>query len=354
MCSSDLLASVCESLARQIARDGEGAETLIEVTVDGAATPEQARRVAKAIVNSPLVKTAVHGADPNWGRIVSAAGYAGIPFNPAGVDLWVNGLHLYERGAPLAFDHVAASPAPSIVLMDFNDGGCRYAVRYLLTDLAVDDPTDSSVRARIYFALKRMQIPLSFSTYNVQLHLANKRASEQQDREFERRLVMLRQLDLFRELAPDEQHHIASVLRYAPFGAGEVMTKQGNVAHWLYVISAGEVSVQVSVDGHDREVSRLHGPAFVGEMGLLTGEPRAATIVAVTDVECYRLDKTAFQHVLDERPELARRISELLTQRRVELEVVREDLSAEAKAQRIAESQTEILAQIKDFFGLGR
>ena len=74
MCSSDLLASVCESLARQIARDGEGAETLIEVTVDGAATPEQARRVAKAIVNSPLVKTAVHGADPNWGRVAMAVG----------------------------------------------------------------------------------------------------------------------------------------------------------------------------------------------------------------------------------------------------------------------------------------
>ncbi|MFZ9628646.1 MAG: bifunctional glutamate N-acetyltransferase/amino-acid acetyltransferase ArgJ [Ilumatobacteraceae bacterium] len=68
------LASVCESLARQIARDGEGAETLIEVTVDGAASPEQARRVAKAIVNSPLVKTAVHGADPNWGRVAMAVG----------------------------------------------------------------------------------------------------------------------------------------------------------------------------------------------------------------------------------------------------------------------------------------
>ena len=163
---------------------------------------------------------------------------------------------------------------------------------------------------------------------------------------------MLRQLDLFRELEPDAQQHIASVLRYAPFGAGEVMTKQGNVAHWLYVISAGEVSVRVTVDGHEREVSRLHGPTFVGEMGLLTGEQRAATIVAVSDVECYRLDKTAFQHVLDERPELALRISELLTQRRVELEVVREGLSSEAKAERMAESQTQILSQIKNFFGL--
>lgn len=68
------LLDVCLSLTRQIARDGEGAETLIEVTVDGAASSAQARRVAKAIVNSPLVKTAVHGADPNWGRVAMAVG----------------------------------------------------------------------------------------------------------------------------------------------------------------------------------------------------------------------------------------------------------------------------------------
>jgi glutamate N-acetyltransferase/amino-acid N-acetyltransferase len=68
------LYDVMVSLTKQIARDGEGAEKLIEVTVDGAATPEQAKRVAKAIVNSPLVKTAVHGADPNWGRVAMAVG----------------------------------------------------------------------------------------------------------------------------------------------------------------------------------------------------------------------------------------------------------------------------------------
>jgi len=70
------LYEVAESLTKQIARDGEGATTLLEVTVDGAATPQQAKRVAKAIVNSPLVKTAVHGADPNWGRVAMAVGKA--------------------------------------------------------------------------------------------------------------------------------------------------------------------------------------------------------------------------------------------------------------------------------------
>jgi glutamate N-acetyltransferase/amino-acid N-acetyltransferase len=72
----DALYVVAESLTKQIARDGEGATTLLEVTVDGAASAEQAKRVARAIVNSPLVKTAVHGADPNWGRVAMAVGKA--------------------------------------------------------------------------------------------------------------------------------------------------------------------------------------------------------------------------------------------------------------------------------------
>ena len=70
------LYSVAESLTKQIARDGEGATTLLEVTVDGATSAEQAKRVARAVVNSPLVKTAVHGADPNWGRVAMAIGKA--------------------------------------------------------------------------------------------------------------------------------------------------------------------------------------------------------------------------------------------------------------------------------------
>jgi glutamate N-acetyltransferase / amino-acid N-acetyltransferase len=73
------LYDVAVSLTKQVARDGEGAEKLIEVTVDGADSPTQAKRVAKAIVNSPLVKTAVHGADPNWGRVAMAIGKSTTP-----------------------------------------------------------------------------------------------------------------------------------------------------------------------------------------------------------------------------------------------------------------------------------
>ncbi len=103
------LRDVCMKLAQEIANDGEGATHLIEVHVTGCETREDAHRIAKSIADSPLVKTAVAGADPNWGRIVSAAGYAGVAFDPATVQLSVNDFTLFRQGTPLAFDATEVS-----------------------------------------------------------------------------------------------------------------------------------------------------------------------------------------------------------------------------------------------------
>jgi glutamate N-acetyltransferase/amino-acid N-acetyltransferase len=103
------LDKVCLELARQIPADGEGATHLIEVVVTGAANDDEADRVARTIASSNLVKTAVAGADPNWGRIVSAAGYSGAAFDPTAVQLTVNGFTVYESGTPAPFDAAAVS-----------------------------------------------------------------------------------------------------------------------------------------------------------------------------------------------------------------------------------------------------
>jgi len=255
------------------------------------------------------------------------------------------------RAAPL--DHVAAAPPPQCILVDFGDTGCRYAVRYWLTDLAVDDPTDAAVRTRVYFALKRLGAPIAAPTRHVYMHDASHSHTEaEREREMARRLRVLARLDLFRELADDERAAIARALQYAPFATGEALTRQGNVAHWLYILAAGEVAILVAVDGVEREVSRVHAPTIVGEMGLLTGDPRAATVIAASEIECYRLDKEAFQAVLHARPTLARTVANLLSRRKVELEAVKEGLSAEAKEKRVTESSAQTLGRILDFFGL--
>jgi glutamate N-acetyltransferase/amino-acid N-acetyltransferase len=123
------LTDVCASLARQIARDGEGATRLVELRITGGASEAQAHRVGDAIACSPLVKTAIHGNDPNWGRILAAAGYSGVPIEPERVRLWFgerDALQLLDRGLPIPFDAARASALlredPAIVHLDLDLG----------------------------------------------------------------------------------------------------------------------------------------------------------------------------------------------------------------------------------------
>jgi glutamate N-acetyltransferase/amino-acid N-acetyltransferase len=129
------LTDVCGSLARQIARDGEGATRLVELRVTGAASERQAHRVGDSIACSPLVKTAIHGNDPNWGRILAAAGYSGEPIEPEYVRLWFgegDAVQLLDHGLPLAFDEARASDLlrqdPAIVHLDLGLGGASAVV----------------------------------------------------------------------------------------------------------------------------------------------------------------------------------------------------------------------------------
>jgi glutamate N-acetyltransferase/amino-acid N-acetyltransferase len=103
------LEAMCIELAKQIPADGEGSAHLIEVRVRGAHSDGDARKISHCVASSNLVKTAVHGADPNWGRIVSAAGYAGPPIDTTQLSLSINGMRLFAAGEPVTFDARLAS-----------------------------------------------------------------------------------------------------------------------------------------------------------------------------------------------------------------------------------------------------
>jgi len=100
---------VIVELAKAMVRDGEGASHLIEITVEGARSVEEARRVAMSIAKSPLVKTAVYGGDANWGRVACAAGYRGVAMDPDAVRIWLGDLEVYRCGDPQPFDEARAA-----------------------------------------------------------------------------------------------------------------------------------------------------------------------------------------------------------------------------------------------------
>lgn len=248
---------------------------------------------------------------------------------------------------------VAAEPPPHCVLMDLHESYARYAARYWLTELAFDDGTDSVVRTRIYFALQRAAMEFSMPAHAVYLTEAAERDERRGREEKERRADALEHVDLFRPLTTEDRGLLAESLHYAPFVTGEVLTRQGAEAHWLYLILRGEVSVRVTADGGlEKEVARLGAGDFFGEMSLMTGARRSATVVALTPVECYRLDKDAFQRIIRDRPAIAEPVAEILARRRTELVAVRENLDQEAQRRHFAAAKSDLLGRIRDFFGL--
>jgi small-conductance mechanosensitive channel len=256
-------------------------------------------------------------------------------------------------------ENVAEDPPPNVVCLDFARDGtdnsfARYAVRYYLTNLAVDDPTSSAVRARVQAALRRAKIPLARPARTILMTPEDEQADKKrEERHHKKRLDAIQSMDLFKGLTDQEKEFLADRLHYAPFTTGETITKQGAVAHWLYVLTQGRAEIRTNVDGTSKVVATLVAPAFFGEMGLMTGEPRQADVVALEDVECFRLEKEGFQKIIEDRPEIAHEMSAKMAARRVELIAAREQLDEKAKKAREASEKERILGRIQDFFGLG-
>lgn len=250
--------------------------------------------------------------------------------------------------------HVSSEPPPSCLLLDFTDSYCRYGVRYWLTELSADSRTDSEVRTHVYFALRRAGIPLSIPAQAVFVtEETSERKASKHEEAIARRAEALRRIDLFKSLHPEEIQRLATRLVPAPFTEGEVMSRQGAEAHWLYLIVDGRADVMVAGEkGRRRKVAELGPGEVFGEMGLMTGEPRTATVIARTDVDCYRLDKEAFQDIVRQRPGIAQEISRIIAERRAELDAALQALDAEARAREIESASRAILDRIRAFFGL--
>ncbi len=249
--------------------------------------------------------------------------------------------------------NVAETPAPNCLLIDINESYYRFAVRYWLTDLALDDPTDSAVRTRIVNALKRVNVPLSIPAHAVFLTSDTAERRDLKSRQdLAQRVEWLRRIELFDSLSVEEVTKLAQALHAIPFGPGEVLTRQGAQAHWLYIVVSGTVSVRVSIEDKEREIAKLGEGHFFGEMGLLTGEARAATVIAIDEVECYRLGKQVFQELVKERPKIVEEVAAEMARRRSQLSAAREDLDAEAKREHERQTASDILRKMRAFFGL--
>jgi small-conductance mechanosensitive channel len=269
------------------------------------------------IPNSVMMKSRVaiigkrEGEPLQWRRILNFMVDPGVP--PARVIAIVD-----DEMRELSIPNVARTPAPSCVLKRFEEGNLCYQLRYFLTDLLEDDLTDSMVRVHLFASLQRAGI----------------RVAEPQ------RTV--------HAVTRDEAH--AEKVRRRELTRGDIMTKQGNKAHWLYILAYGEAEVIYEPPGGVSQViGSLHAGEFFGEMALISGEARAATVVAKTDVECYRLDRASFQELLLGRAEIAEQIKRVMGGRRGDLDSARQAFDGIGP---VAEAEVRLATRIRRFFGM--
>ena len=245
---------------------------------------------------------------------------------------------------------VLPDPPPTTWVSLYADSGIEYSVVFFIDDFASRPLIDSRVRRRLWYALQRVGVSVPFPVRDVRLQQQTEdrpdEARERNTLELQRLLRSIDFLDVLPEQSLERLARGADSRLYAP---GEDIIRQGDQGTELFALLGGEAVVLLQSPGREpTEVARLVAGSVVGEMSLVTGEPRSATVRAVTACECVVVGHAAFREVLATNLELAERISDVLASRRAEIDSTR--LAQEAY-DRASESNL-LLKRIKNFFSL--
>ncbi len=204
-------------------------------------------------------------------------------------------------------------PAPEIFAWEYGDSAIRYRVKYWLADYGLADQVHDRVVTSLWYALRRhgMEIPFPIRT----LRVSHERRIEESQSLLEI-AEELRGVDFLRELREEEIRMLCAAVRVRQFGAGEMLMREGDPGDAFYIIRRGVVDVNANgADGRPVHLNELTRPAFFGEMALMTGDPRNATIRARTDVEVLEMTREAFTQLFKAHPEAAAQISEVIAAR---------------------------------------
>jgi small-conductance mechanosensitive channel/CRP-like cAMP-binding protein len=248
-------------------------------------------------------------------------------------------------------ERILKRPPADIRTLDFGDFAITYEVKYWIRDYAEVEDIRNAFMTRVWYAFNRREIEIPFPIRNVYLHQVTPETERVRAEADDVRIYeYLRRVELFDALSQEEARSLAARARTERYFAGETVLTQGAVGDSLYIIDEGLVEVFVSHDGRSERLARLGPRAFFGEMALLTGAERTATVVALQPTHFFVIDRDAFRETLERNPRIAERISETLAQRQQQLEATHAALR-EAAAQSMEDEKHQILARIRDFFG---
>lgn len=299
---------------------------------------ETFRREVITLPNSILSKEAVK----NYSRAAA----------PVGIDLY---LHLsYDappnlvRAAMLevvsSIPTVLEDPGPRCRAWAYDPDGIRYQVRYFVADFSHADPVMDEFYSRAWYRLRREGIEIPYPQRTLHFRADEKRAEVPE----EMVSMLLDSVEIFSVLAPPERAQLQREMALRRFGRGERIIEQGATGHTFYLVVSGDVSVRTG--NPEVEVARLKRGQYFGEMSLLTGEPRAATVVAASDAILLELDRPVFGRLFAEHQNLARQLSAILAQRRSQLRAAAE--AVEGGQTELTREAGRIFGRLRQIFGL--
>jgi small-conductance mechanosensitive channel/CRP-like cAMP-binding protein len=247
---------------------------------------------------------------------------------------------------------VLTEPAPDCHPTELGDSAIVYALRYWIERFDHDASIKGEVLTRVWYAAQRagLEIPFPIRT----IHRAETGSHEEGagvTMLSKQRAAALERVDLFATLEPAERTRLAQGLREKRFAAGEAILRQGEAGASMFIIASGRVQVSLGQDKYNTTLASLAAGDFIGEMSLMTGEPRTATCLATTDVLCYELDHDTLRAVLASRPAIADQLSTLLAARQVDLARKGGEMSAMA-ASKANEQRRALGEKIRRLFNL--
>jgi CRP-like cAMP-binding protein len=235
-----------------------------------------------------------------------------------------------------------ATPAPDVVLSAFDSSAISYRARFWIEDYERDEAARDQVRTAIYYAFAREGIEIPWP---IQVQYEREWSEPGASERMQERERLLSSVDLFAALGAEQRRAIASATSMRTYGDGETIVRQGEPGHSMFVIGSGKVSVVLEPEG--REVATIERGGYFGEMSVLTGEPRTATVRARGDSVILEIDSEIFRSLGSASPQAVEQVAVAAAARRAELDSVRT-----ASGAAVADAPASLLGRMRRFLRL--
>ena len=244
---------------------------------------------------------------------------------------------------------VLRDPPPKIFLVDFADHAVVYEIKFYMGNHAAINEVNDAIRTNVWYELKRQQISIPYPIRTLQLE---RRPRDKGTEDQEQAREILREEPLFQCLEEEQLDALLQRSRLNHFGRGERLIEEGAEGDSMFVLLRGSANVSVSKNGSAIRVGTLHSGDCFGEMSLLTGERRTATVRAAADCYVLEISKPTMAEVIRQAPECLNQLSELLAKRKMETEGIIKDVHLEGEEAKQREYSATFLRRLRTFFEL--